>query len=449
LAEAEPPVALQSKNGEIVLTTPAKLFSLSAPDGGPGSASGQNIVPAQKLPEKDPTAAALEALRPEDVPALRQKAEEGDANSQVLLGLAYLRGIGVKPDLKTAVEWVRKAADQSNATAQNLMGVFYGRGLGVPHDEAEAVRWYRLSADQGYVYSENSLANRYYSGLGVKQDWAEAIRWWRKAAEAGYARAQGSLAERYFAGEGVPVDKAEAVNWWRKAADQGDTPAQHNLGIAYEGGAGVPENLVTAYMWYRLAASVPGAENQKDSEAACKRVARRMTKEQIAEGDRLAADWLRQHGRDPSSLAPVAGLGSPEQGTRSLLISAKTVAVVGVLGKVVNKGRLIWDPDPARAKDKVEKAIQRWGRWTLVQDPVAADLVLLIVEGNRNTFLQPGKLVEQLLVFQGGSLPAKDEVPLWQAKGEESISGRPGDKLVEQLRKQVEEYEKAETQRTP
>ena len=43
---------------------------------------------------------------------MRRAAEAGLASAQVILGLFYMSGIGVKPDYQTGMEWFRKAADQ-------------------------------------------------------------------------------------------------------------------------------------------------------------------------------------------------------------------------------------------------------------------------------------------------------------------------------------------------
>jgi TPR repeat protein len=98
----------------------------------------------------------------------------------------------------------------------------------------------------------------------------------------------------YANGRGVPEDDAEAVRWWRLAAEQGYAAAQNNLGDMYENGQGVPEDHVPAYMWYNLAAAQGSeiAQSNKDL------LEQRMTREQIAEAQRLSREWLEAH---PSS----------------------------------------------------------------------------------------------------------------------------------------------------
>ena len=48
-----------------------------------------------------------------------------------------------------AVFWFQKAADQGNADAQYSLGVAYAKGLGVEQDYRQAIYWLRQAAEQG------------------------------------------------------------------------------------------------------------------------------------------------------------------------------------------------------------------------------------------------------------------------------------------------------------
>ena len=117
------------------------------------------------------------------------------------------------------------------------------------------------------------------------------MRWYRLAAEQGEAGAQGNLGYMYRNGRGVPEDDVEAVRWYRLAAEQGEAIAQANLGFMYSRGEGVPEDDVLAYMWDNLAAAQGNEAAQRNKDL----VERRMTREQIAEGQRLSTEWLEAH----------------------------------------------------------------------------------------------------------------------------------------------------------
>ena len=57
----------------------------------------------------------------------------------------------------SAVETLRKVADQGLAEAQNDLGIAYESGSGVPNDIVQAHMWYDLAARQG---DENATKNR-------------------------------------------------------------------------------------------------------------------------------------------------------------------------------------------------------------------------------------------------------------------------------------------------
>jgi TPR repeat protein len=194
-------------------------------------------------------------LRPDEAAAVtRRAAEQGDANAQFKLGVAYQYGRGVPRDDAKAAEWYRQAAEQGVAEAQFNLGVAYQYGRGVPQDDAEAANWYRQAAEQGNPEAQANLGFMYDRGTGVPQDDAEAANWYRQAAEQGYAPAQFSLGVMYDEGTDVPENDAEAANWYRQAAEQGYAPAQFNLGVMYEEGTGVPQDDAEAADWYRQAA---------------------------------------------------------------------------------------------------------------------------------------------------------------------------------------------------
>ena len=156
--------------------------------------------------------------------------------------------------------------------------------------------WFRRAVDHhGDPRAETALGRMYANGQGVAQNYAEAERWYHMAADQGDADAQMSLGFIYGGSErGLPQDYAEAAKWRRKAADQGFADAQYSLGGVYEHGYGLPRDYVQAYMWYDLAASrFSGSEAEKIYAAARDRdlVAAKMTRDQIAEAQRLAREW--------------------------------------------------------------------------------------------------------------------------------------------------------------
>lgn len=122
-------------------------------------------------------------------------------------------------------------------------------------------------------------------------DFETALTLLRPCAEQGDAIAQSNLGYMYDNGYGVAQDHTKAVFWYGLAAEQGDTFAQYSLGLYYGGGGGVPQDNVLAYMWLSIAA----ANGQEGADQDRGFIAGFMTSDQIAEAERLAADWLESH----------------------------------------------------------------------------------------------------------------------------------------------------------
>ena len=177
----------------------------------------------------------------------RTAAEQGDADAQLQLGLAYVRGTGVLQDVAEGIGWVRLAAEQGHADAQYLLGIAFGAGHGVSQDAVEAVRWHRLAAEQGHIPALRALGNAYSLGNGVLKD------------------------------------EVESARWYRLAAEQGDAPAQLILGTLYA--RRVLENYVLAHMWFNISSA-----NDRDFGGGFLRdyVEAKMTRAEISRATELA-----------------------------------------------------------------------------------------------------------------------------------------------------------------
>ena len=137
------------------------------------------------------------------------------------------------------------------------------------------------------VASLGAWAGDFEDGVAAHEagNYQAAAASFMRSAQQGDARAQYNLGVMYANGEGVRQDDAEAVRWWRLAAEQGDAGAQLNLGVMYANGEGVRQDYVRAHMWFNLAAANGDENGFKNRDAA----ARRMTPQQIAQAQRMAA----------------------------------------------------------------------------------------------------------------------------------------------------------------
>lgn len=154
--------------------------------------------------------------------AVQQAADQGDADSQVLVGETYLAQ--TPPDYGNAMEWLKKAAAQGNLTAECQIGIMYYTGEGVPKDPAKGMEWFKKAADQGDSSAQLNIGAGYEFGTGLPQDYSQAMRWYKKAAEQGNIEAEKSLGRLYEKGEGVPQDSASADEWYSKANTPADAP---------------------------------------------------------------------------------------------------------------------------------------------------------------------------------------------------------------------------------
>jgi TPR repeat protein len=93
----------------------------------------------------------------------------------------------------------------------------------------------------------------------------------------------------YENGHGMSRSYTEAVQWYGMAAEQGYAMAQNNLGKMYHDGHGVDKDYIQAYKWMLLA-GVNGHYNDQ----AIKFLEANMTAKQVAEGRRMANEYLEQ-----------------------------------------------------------------------------------------------------------------------------------------------------------
>lgn len=217
------------------------------------------------------------------------RATEGDAAAQTLLGELLSRGLGVKQDLAAAADWYRLAAGNGDAEAQYALGRLYLEGQVIEQDDARAADYFEMAADQGHAVAarefaymllqgrgrekhallaaaylrkaarlgdmdaQYALAGLYVEGVGVVADEALAARWFGDAARNGHVGAQVEYAIMLFNGRGVPVDETAAARWFEHAANADNPLAQVRLSRLLAEGRGVPANEADAARWYMIA----------------------------------------------------------------------------------------------------------------------------------------------------------------------------------------------------
>ena len=135
-------------------------------------------------------------LTKKDISAVRDRADEGDAHAQVVLGTAYAYGLGVRQNYSTATKWFLRAAQAGDPLGETLLGQMYQREAGLHQKQADAFSWFRRAADQGSAEAQFELAKAYAHGWGVPVDENQAEVLYRMAADSGFAPAKCILESR-------------------------------------------------------------------------------------------------------------------------------------------------------------------------------------------------------------------------------------------------------------
>jgi len=188
--------------------------------------------------------------REEAIRLLRQAAEQGFAEAQYNLGVAY-----AKSDATEAKTWLRKAGENGNANLQYRVAEAFGQ---YPlSDYAEAKIWFSRAAENGNALMRYKVGKKFYL---AEKYWFENER-------------VATLLPTSFGNIEAPKDPAEAFKWLYKAAAEGRsmvTPvnsyssvhqniiapcdqwyltARQIVGYMYREGVGVPQDKKEAEKW--------------------------------------------------------------------------------------------------------------------------------------------------------------------------------------------------------
>ncbi|KAL0441960.1 UNVERIFIED_CONTAM: ERAD-associated E3 ubiquitin-protein ligase component HRD3A [Sesamum radiatum] len=308
----------------------------------------------------------LRGLRRDHGKALRwfsKAVEKGEARAMELLGEIYARGAGVERNYTKALEWLTLASRQELYSAYNGMGylyakeyfekaadneepggfynlgVMYLKGLGVKRDLKIATNYFALAANAGQPKAFYQLAKMFHTGVGHKKNlpmatalyklvaergpWSSLSRWaleaylkgdigksfllysrmaeigyevaqsnaawildkygersmcmgesglctdaerhqrvhalWWKASEQGNEHAALLIGDAYYYGRGTERDYDRAAEAYMHAKSQSNAQAMFNLGYMHEHGQGLPLDLHLAKRYYDQALAVDPA----------------------------------------------------------------------------------------------------------------------------------------------------------------------------------------------
>ena len=122
------------------------------------------------------------------VGAFKQQAEQGEAESQAILGAMYFNGVGVRRNVQEAFRWFSEAADQGHLNAQVIIGTWHISGIETNRNSSEAFRWYFEAAGKNHPQAQAALGIMYAYGIGVPMNAIVACAWFDLALAGGYSR---------------------------------------------------------------------------------------------------------------------------------------------------------------------------------------------------------------------------------------------------------------------
>jgi TPR repeat protein len=273
-------------------------------------------------------ALALAEKFPHTARAFKAALSGDDADALVAVGEAFAKGLGVDIDPEMASEWYRRALPFRHPRAQMLMGLAYLSGDGVKRQVDEGLRLLSMAAEQGYADAEYELAEVLFQRaathtqavalfeaaanhgqvraqfrlgqlckagevgrLGSRASTAHrdtvphlkrAFEWFHKAAEQGDVDAWFEQGQMHAQGLGTVQDFEAAAECYQQAAEKGHAKAAFNLGFLFAHGQGVEQDDVRAYQWYRIS-ELAGYALAKSSVALCLK--------RLNENEKELAEW--------------------------------------------------------------------------------------------------------------------------------------------------------------
>jgi uncharacterized protein len=134
-------------------------------------------------------------------------------NPRVTLGYTTIEQdpTNVQKNAQDSVRWYMLAAEQGVAEAQFNLALAYADGIGVPKNSGNALKYYRLAAKQGLALAQYNLSGRYFRGEGVQRDLTKSYMWMVLSATSGKSA---SLQDRDLIADeltSVQIEKAEAA----------------------------------------------------------------------------------------------------------------------------------------------------------------------------------------------------------------------------------------------
>ena len=178
-----------------------------------------------------------------------KKAENGDTQALCRLTEFYTSNGNMYPGddgYEIAFKYAKKAAELEDPEGIWSLALAYEHGRGVEENVDEAIKLFTHAADLGHAKSMHNIGAIY---LNEKNDVDKALYWFKKSAENGHNVACCALGSLYEFGEYVDCDYEEAKKWYLMGAERGDAEAQYGLAMIYTGSNDSPTDLDAVVYW--------------------------------------------------------------------------------------------------------------------------------------------------------------------------------------------------------
>lgn len=166
----------------------------------------------------------------EAIEAYTKAAELGHLKSQFRLYEFYKKGDVVDEDPYESFKWLRQAAEGGHTQAQLILAKMYMEGEGLADkDSSKAIGWYERAARNGHNPAQILMGDAYWNGThGLEVNIGKAIEWYEIAAakNAKLALEKGLLFEE---GKAIEEDLEIAKRFYRLAVRQGEKKGESAL----------------------------------------------------------------------------------------------------------------------------------------------------------------------------------------------------------------------------
>ncbi|MDV7340955.1 tetratricopeptide repeat protein [Terasakiella sp. A23] len=166
----------------------------------------------------------------EDFELTIQKAEQGDAGSQHMLGWSFRDGIKTPKSAEKALYWYEQAAKQNYRISIFDAGVLYFEGYGIPQDIEKGMSYFLKAHSLKFPPATEELGRIYIHGRnGIEKDVSKGIDYLTQSAAQGMPKSIYLLAHAYLKGFGVEKDEYKGILMLIRAGNKGLERAQADI----------------------------------------------------------------------------------------------------------------------------------------------------------------------------------------------------------------------------